>query len=517
MTLADKNNNPGNLKDPSTGQFRVFSTPQEGYAALLNDLQIKKTSSQKLGPNKTLADFSQVYAPASDNNNPAQYTANIANHMGVRPDAKLSELDVGKWADAISHAEGYTAAPKGTQTQQSVSSGQTATTQKTTPPGALLMAPKKLNKSEEVAKGFVKGVGGSLLDMARIGETVANQTAGRVVSGLMGRGFRPMSAEERGNEMQIGGTQAAESADEALKSENKYQTYGKVAEAGAEFLIPAGAGKKVLEAKRLARAGMDALDIVAPKETAKVLKEALKQGRTKVEGFFRNVTMSPDQRTERAAAAIEDLVKAKKVRVGATASENANAVRDEISVTAEGLVNQLKGQEIKYILSPQELEGLYKTAIKEIGENPTMVGNAQTSAERILQKFQSFLPKGRDVTAEDLLDARKNLDRWIRSIKGDTIFDPATENAMSIALRSVRQGANDLIALKAPDVAVKEALAKQSALYDALENIASKGAKEVGSSGPQRLLAKHPLVKTILKEGAKGLVPFGAGALLFRD
>ncbi len=108
-TIANRNNNPGNIKDSSTGQFKTFSTPQEGYAALLNDLEMKKTGKSQTGltPDSTLADFAKAYAPASDKNNPAQYTANLANHMGVRPDAKISELDTGKWAEAIANAEGY--------------------------------------------------------------------------------------------------------------------------------------------------------------------------------------------------------------------------------------------------------------------------------------------------------------------------------------------------------------------------------------------------------------------------
>lgn len=109
LTLANRNNNPGNIRDTSTGNFKQFNSPQEGYAALLNDLEIKKTgkSSTGLKPESTLADFAKAYAPSSDNNNPAQYTANLANHMGVRPDSKLSELDTGKWAEAIANAEGY--------------------------------------------------------------------------------------------------------------------------------------------------------------------------------------------------------------------------------------------------------------------------------------------------------------------------------------------------------------------------------------------------------------------------
>ena len=62
MNIPTKNNNPGDLKDPSTGQFQQFKSPQEGYAALLNDLQAKINNR----PDATLADFSNVYAPPSE-------------------------------------------------------------------------------------------------------------------------------------------------------------------------------------------------------------------------------------------------------------------------------------------------------------------------------------------------------------------------------------------------------------------------------------------------------------------
>ncbi len=107
--IPTRTNNPGDLKDPSTGSFKQFSDPKEGYAALLNDLHSKQmgTTTTGLGPSSTLADFAKTYAPESDNNNSAKYAADLANQMGVRPDSQLKELDLGKWADAVAKNEGY--------------------------------------------------------------------------------------------------------------------------------------------------------------------------------------------------------------------------------------------------------------------------------------------------------------------------------------------------------------------------------------------------------------------------
>ena len=110
--LPTTNNNPGDLRDvgqqgasQGAGGFASFATPQAGYAALLNDVQAKINAH----PDWTLGDFSSTYAPASDNNNDAQYTANLANQLGVAPNAKISSLEpeIGKFAEAIAHNEGY--------------------------------------------------------------------------------------------------------------------------------------------------------------------------------------------------------------------------------------------------------------------------------------------------------------------------------------------------------------------------------------------------------------------------
>jgi hypothetical protein len=108
--LPTANNNPGDLKDPATGTFQQFSNPQEGFAALLNDLSYKMSPQDtKLGPNATLGDFSNVYAPASDGNDPAEYTAKLANQLGVAPNATLGSLEpkIGDFANAVANNEGY--------------------------------------------------------------------------------------------------------------------------------------------------------------------------------------------------------------------------------------------------------------------------------------------------------------------------------------------------------------------------------------------------------------------------
>jgi len=109
LNQPTRKNNPGDLK--RGGNIATFPTPQEGYAALMNDLQTKISGKSKTGltPDSTLADFSNKYAPSSDNNDPAQYTANLANQLKVAPNIKLSELQpkIGQFTEAVAKNEGY--------------------------------------------------------------------------------------------------------------------------------------------------------------------------------------------------------------------------------------------------------------------------------------------------------------------------------------------------------------------------------------------------------------------------
>ena len=121
--IPTQQNNPGDLKE--NGSIATFPTPQEGYGALLNDLQSKISGKSKTGlnGNSTLADFSNTYAPSSDDNNPAQYTANLANQLKVPPNTKLSALQpkIGQFAEAVAKNEGYDPTDVSQSTTQSTS------------------------------------------------------------------------------------------------------------------------------------------------------------------------------------------------------------------------------------------------------------------------------------------------------------------------------------------------------------------------------------------------------------
>ena len=366
----------------------------------------------------------------------------------------------------------------------------------------------------QFAIGAAKGVGNTVQDLGALGEGVLNQTAGRVVSAVGGKGFVPMDEK---NFTYSDKSTSGQKMEEALKAEGAAQKLGKVTEKVAEFFVPIGAAKNVakplLEAKRLEQASQKAFEIVAPKGTKHEVIKALKGGRTETTGFMRSIDMLPEQRTERAAEAVSDMIRRGTIKAEWNVSQKSNAILDEIGSTADDLIGRLKAMDVKPILQPEELDGLMQNALKEIGENPTMTGEATETAVKIFTKFRDFLPKGQDITAEDVLIARKKLDQWMKMQRGTNVFDPAKENAMSIALRAIRQNANDVIAQLAPDVPVRELLYKQSDLYHALDNVVEKGWRDVGTN----ITKRSPLLQTgsgLMRENLKNLLPFGIGAFL---
>lgn len=291
----------------------------------------------------------------------------------------------------------------------------------------------------------------------------------------------------------------------------------------AEILTPglgtalggAGAvGAQALRGTKIAKEALDeealgeAMSIVAPTMTKKNVKEALKGGLVDRSGKLgTQITPGADPKTTRAAESIKDLVSRGTIKAKDTVEKKVNSVRDEIGSVAESLEQQLKTMEIQPLLTPEDLNGLIQRTKKTFDESPLLVGDAGKSAERIFNKFVEFLPKGRDVTAIDLLQARKRLDQWIKTSGRSRFFDPKTETAISEGLREIRQGANELIAQKAPNVAVKELLAKQSAMYDALDAIIENGWREVGTGAVKRFAKKHPYITGAIATGAAGLVP----------
>ncbi len=109
-TLADRNNNPGNIRPVGGGGFRAFGSALEGWEAMKNQLMryfTGKTTGRRL---QTIMDIVSTWAPAADNNDPAKYARDVAGWMGVSPTAALNLSDTNTMAmlmQSMARKEGY--------------------------------------------------------------------------------------------------------------------------------------------------------------------------------------------------------------------------------------------------------------------------------------------------------------------------------------------------------------------------------------------------------------------------
>lgn len=112
-SLADRNNNPLNIKGPN-GEFLKFVTPEQGWQHALSDLQTKVTGgSAHVTPDAPLSRLIEVWAPADDNNDPATYARFVSERLGVPPDTPISQLSnrLPELAQVMAEMEGWSGVP----------------------------------------------------------------------------------------------------------------------------------------------------------------------------------------------------------------------------------------------------------------------------------------------------------------------------------------------------------------------------------------------------------------------
>lgn len=97
-----------NLRQSGNKGFRSFGSYEEGRNALENQLRLYQTGETKnpVTPNSSIYQAMSVYAPASDGNNPKHYAEFVADKLGVSPNTPISQIDIKKWADAVTQMEG---------------------------------------------------------------------------------------------------------------------------------------------------------------------------------------------------------------------------------------------------------------------------------------------------------------------------------------------------------------------------------------------------------------------------
>lgn len=366
-----------------------------------------------------------------------------------------------------------------------------------------------VTQPEEVAKGVVKGIPGQAAQVTKMIESVGKAVLPDVgTSRTENAGLDYTDVEELtapSNEAQELGYQGA-----AFVPAERAVTAAKpivkpVFEGAQKIIAPiAKAGEEYLSKRAATKEENFIIDLITPDLTPTKTEQAIKTGKVKEGGLFsdRDITEAVPffEETKRAVMEVPGISK------NNTLLENTNAIYSHIGTVAEDLKSQIKG---KGFFSPNEFNAYMKDASNKLNEIPSLTREATEVANKYLTQFNKLVKKN-GYTPEGLLQARKEFDNLIPDKK----LSPDIENGITEAVRYIRQGANDFLASKVPDVAVKEMLAKQTALYNAMDSIAPKAVKE-GASGLTRWVKSHPkIVKTVKILGTAAVGGGTAGALL---
>lgn len=112
-TIADRNNNPGNLRPVGGTGFTSHQTPLDGWMAMAKQIRLYftgKSAAAGFEKLQSIWDIIHKYAPASDNNDPEAYSNFVANMMGVGAKDTLNLSDPQQFSNllqAMSRKEGY--------------------------------------------------------------------------------------------------------------------------------------------------------------------------------------------------------------------------------------------------------------------------------------------------------------------------------------------------------------------------------------------------------------------------
>ena len=91
-SLPRRLNNPGALKDPISGQFRKFDTPEAGWFALYAQIErILNNRSMYYNTNMTIRQIAQIW---TGGDNPDGWARTVARKLGVSPDTPINQVMV---------------------------------------------------------------------------------------------------------------------------------------------------------------------------------------------------------------------------------------------------------------------------------------------------------------------------------------------------------------------------------------------------------------------------------------
>lgn len=242
------------------------------------------------------------------------------------------------------------------------------------------------------------------------------------------------------------------------------------------------------------------LDLVSEKPTTKVSEQAIREGRATEPSLFGKSKIIPSTKDYRLADAVDEVVSPKN-----TPFQNVDAIKqrtDEINTGVKNLIAQKK--------VPFNTNQL-RTRLNAVKEESKLIFASDTNAENTYNAVvDEFMKNVKNKDTLGLFEARQTFDK-IPAIKKLLQSEGLGENVKKQIVLDVRRAANEYIASLLPANNPYRALLRQeSAMIEAVGNIAEKNATTIGKNKLQILTQKYPILKWFIGGTAAGIAG-GAG------
>jgi hypothetical protein len=236
-------------------------------------------------------------------------------------------------------------------------------------------------------------------------------------------------------------------------------------------------------------------DLILPKQTPAVKADmAARMKQTNGTNIYQ-----PTPHEQQVAATVAGIPG---VGSGNSLVKNLNLIQGANRQEAEALKARLAQNDVP--IPDDVIQNTLMQTHQNIANNPYISGvDATKAASNVVNKALDIITS-KPQTASSMLDARKELDAWVASQKGDKAFNPALDSPITTAVQQVRQAMNGMVADAVPSADVRASLQKQSHLYHAAENIAPKAAGEAATRLGRAL-------QTVTPHGLAGKIGAGAG------
>jgi len=247
-----------------------------------------------------------------------------------------------------------------------------------------------------------------------------------------------------------------------------------------------------------------ALDLTMPQVTKKEGVAAMKEGRVTDPGLFSKASVTPTPRDNLVAESVQDIVSAKN-----SVRQNVDAINQKMNEINSGVKGMIADRKIPF--NRNQL----RARLNANKEESRLVFASDATAERVydavVDEFMKHVGK-KDTLG--LFEARQSFDK-IPAIKKLLESEGMGENVRRQIVLDVRRAANEYVAEQLPkNNPYRDALMRESRMFEALENIAEKNWDQIGKNKIQSLIKQYPGMQWALGSLIGGSAALGASKLL---